>query len=173
MPIMSAIPTGSLAPDSPSRIVPVRPATSRSPSTENMTAGSVGAIAAPSRPADVHPKPSAQCAKTATPPAVANVPRTPSDAIGTSERRNRRQPIPRPPSKRITISATVATWTTVFVETSRLGKRSEAIAATTRHGAANGIEIRCTSFVVKRATATAPATSRIQPPKTVTSCTST
>jgi hypothetical protein len=45
IPIMSAIPTGSFAPDSPSRIVPLCPATSRLPSTENMTAGSVGASA--------------------------------------------------------------------------------------------------------------------------------
>ena len=39
---IKAIPTGSLAPDSPSRIVPLRPATSRLPSTEKTTAGSVG-----------------------------------------------------------------------------------------------------------------------------------
>ena len=45
---MSAIPTGSFAPDSPSRIVPVRPPTSLRPKTENITAGSVGASAAPS-----------------------------------------------------------------------------------------------------------------------------
>ena len=36
---ISAMPTGSLAPDSPSRMVPLRPATSRCPSTENTTAG--------------------------------------------------------------------------------------------------------------------------------------
>ena len=50
------MPTGSFAPDSASRIVPVRPDTSRRPSTENMTAGSVGAIAAPIRPDVVHEK---------------------------------------------------------------------------------------------------------------------
>ena len=59
MPSMSAIPAGSLTPASPSRIVPERPATSRRPSTENMTAGSVGAIAAPTIPARIHSKPSA------------------------------------------------------------------------------------------------------------------
>ena len=48
IPIISAIPTGSFAPDSPFRIVPVRPRISRPPSTENVTAGSVGASAAPS-----------------------------------------------------------------------------------------------------------------------------
>ncbi len=47
IPIMSAIPTGSFTPASPSRIVPVRPRISLSPRIENMTAGSVGASAAP------------------------------------------------------------------------------------------------------------------------------
>src|SRR6266540_3342122 len=47
IPIISAIPTGSFAPDSASRIVPVRPPISRLPSTENITAGSVGDDAAP------------------------------------------------------------------------------------------------------------------------------
>ena len=42
---ISAMPTGSFAPDSPSRMVPLRPAISRWPSTENTTAGSVGATA--------------------------------------------------------------------------------------------------------------------------------
>ena len=41
----------------PSRIVPERPPTSRLPSTENMTAGSVGASAAPMMPAIVQLKP--------------------------------------------------------------------------------------------------------------------
>jgi hypothetical protein len=36
-----------LTPDSPSRIVPLRPPISRFPRTENMTAGSVGESAAP------------------------------------------------------------------------------------------------------------------------------
>ena len=44
---ISAMPTGSLAPDSPSSRVPERPAISRRPRTENTTAGSVGASAAP------------------------------------------------------------------------------------------------------------------------------
>ena len=44
---MSAMPTGSLAPDSPCSSVPDRPDTSRRPSTENTTAGSVGASAVP------------------------------------------------------------------------------------------------------------------------------
>jgi hypothetical protein len=56
MPIIKAIPTGSLTPDSPSRIVPARPRISLCPSTENITAGSVGASAAPRMPAIVHEK---------------------------------------------------------------------------------------------------------------------
>ncbi len=55
---VSAIPTGSFAPDSPSRIVPVRPAISWRPITENMIAGSVGASAAPSTPDVDHWNPS-------------------------------------------------------------------------------------------------------------------
>ena len=53
---MSAMPTGSFAPDSPSRMVPLRPPTSRLPSTENITAGSVGARAAPRSQAVVQSK---------------------------------------------------------------------------------------------------------------------
>ncbi len=116
IPIISAMPTGSLAPDSPSRIVPVRPLISRSPSTENITAGSVGAIAAPRRPEVTQERPSAQCANAATRPAVAKVPSTPSEAIGIAAARKRRQPIDEPPSKRITISATVATFSTVEID---------------------------------------------------------
>ena len=67
----------------------------------------------------------------------------------------------------ITGSARAATCTTVFVETSSDGKRSDAIAAMTRIGAAVGTDSRCASFVVYSAAATAPATSRIQAPKTV------
>ena len=55
----------------------LRPPIARSPRTENITAGSVGAIAAPSRPHVIQPRPSAQCANSAISPAVANVPATP------------------------------------------------------------------------------------------------
>ena len=55
---MSAMPTGSFTPASPSRIVPDRPRISRFPKTENVTAGSVGAMAAPMRPASIQEKPS-------------------------------------------------------------------------------------------------------------------
>ena len=171
IPSISAIPTGSFAPDSPWRIVPVRPATSRSPSTENITAGSVGATAAPSTPAIVQPKPSAQCANSATAPAVANVPRTPSVATGTQAACRRRRPIAEPPSKRITISATVATRSTVRIETSSCEKRSEATAAASRKSAGAGTETRSLSFEVRSAADNAAATSRISAPNEATSCT--
>ncbi len=61
IPIMSAMPTGSFIPASPSRIVPARPRISREPKTENVTAGSVGAIAEPMRPARIQSNPS-RCA---------------------------------------------------------------------------------------------------------------
>ena len=95
IPIISAMPTGSFAPDSASRIVPVRPETSRRPSTENMTAGSVGAIAAPIRPDVIHEKSSSQCAARVTSPAVANVPRMPSESTGTARRAEPAQADPR------------------------------------------------------------------------------
>src|SRR5664279_5158892 len=62
---MRAMPTGSLAPDSPSRMSPLRPATSRRPSTENTTAGSVGETAVPSRAARYQSSPKAKWASTA------------------------------------------------------------------------------------------------------------
>ena len=120
----------------------MRPAISRSPKTENITAGSVGATAAPSRPEVSQPSPSAQWANAATSPAVANVPRTPSETIGTAATRKRRQPIDEPPSKRITISATVATRSTVATGTWSDENTSEATAAATRKNAAEGTEVR-------------------------------
>src|SRR5581483_3595550 len=170
IPSIRAIPTGSLAPDSPSRIVPVLPATSRSPSTENITAGSVGATAAPTRPLAIQPRPSAQWATSVAPPAVANVPTTPSATIEPPALRKRRQPIESPPSKRITISATDATRSTVRIEIASDGKRSEATAAATRNGAAAGTRRRSLSFVVRSAAASAPETTRIARPNAVSSC---
>ena len=67
-------------------------------------------------------RPNAQCANTVTSPAVANVPKTPREAIGRADARKRRQPIDEPPSKRITISATVATFSTVEIERTSEGK---------------------------------------------------
>ena len=108
-PSMSAMPTGSFAPDSPSRIVPVRPRISRSPSTENITAGSVGAIAAPRRPEVIQAEAERPVREHGDEAGGGERPEDASDAIGRAAARKRRQPIDEPPSKRITISATVAT----------------------------------------------------------------
>jgi len=109
-----AIPTGSLAPDSPSRMVPLRPATSRRPSTENITAGSVGASAVPSSNADHQSRSNRAWASTAKAAAVTNVPATPTQTTGRAALRKRRQPMCIPPSNKMTISATDTTrWTVV------------------------------------------------------------
>ena len=109
---IKAMPTGSFAPDSPSRMSPLRPATSRRPSTENTTAGSVGDTAVPSRAARYQSSPNAQCASTAAAAAVRNVPATPITAIGAADRRNRDQPRCMPPSNRMHSNATVTTRST-------------------------------------------------------------
>src|SRR5664279_5686297 len=128
-----AMPTGSFAPDSPSRMSPLRPATSRRPSTENTTAGSVGEIAAPSRAARYQSSPNAQCASTAAAAAVRNVPATPITAIGAADRRNRDQPRCMPPSNRMHSNATVTTRSTSCSGGDcRSGTSLVAAAATTR-----------------------------------------
>lgn len=162
MPIISAIPTGSLAPDSPSRIVPVRPPTSRLPSTENMTAGSVGASAAPRMPANVHEKPKNKCAASAISPAVANVPSTPREAISTAEARKRRQPTCIPPSKRMAIRATTpirSTWR-IEVWSASAGKRSDASAAARRKIAGPGSGKRSVNLLEASASEKPAATRR-------------
>ena len=133
--------------------MPERPPTCRLPSTENITAGSVGAIAAPIRPAVVHEKPSAQCPNSAMSPAVANVPSTPSEAIGPIEPRSRRQPTCIPPSKRITISATTPSRSTVRIGSAvrRRGNSSEAIAAPSRKSAGPGIGKRSVALLASSA----------------------
>ena len=70
------MPTGSLAPDSPSSRVPDRPPISRRPSTENTTAGSVGARATPRSRAGRQSKPKTRCASRVTPTVVTSVPTT-------------------------------------------------------------------------------------------------
>ncbi|HWG12229.1 MAG TPA: hypothetical protein VG268_03045, partial [Streptosporangiaceae bacterium] len=83
MAVSSAMPTGSLAPDSPSIRTPLRPETCRWPSTENTTAGSVGASAVPSRKAARQPNENRKCAASPAAAAVTNVParrRNPSGA---------------------------------------------------------------------------------------------
>ena len=117
------------------------------------------------------PSPRAQWPKSATSPAVANVPSTPSDAIGIAATRNRRRPIEEPPWKRITISARVAIRSTVWMRSTSDGKTSDATAAATRKKAAEGTEIFALSFAVRSAAERAPATSTTSRPKWVTSCT--
>ena len=167
MPTISAIPTGSFAPDSPSRIVPERPPTSRRPSTENITAGSVGAIAAPRIHAIVQPKPNSECAASATSPAVRNVPTTPSTEIGTAERRKRRQPTFIPPSNRITISATTPTRSTVRIESRSpsAGKTSAATAAAIRKSAGAGTGKRSERRLASSASEKPTETTRTMVPK--------
>ena len=62
--------------------------------------------------------------------------------------RKRRRPIDEPPSKRITINATVARRSTVSTGTRSAENASEATAAATRKNAAEGTEIRALSFAV-------------------------
>lgn len=79
-PAISAIPTGSFAPDSRSSRVPLGPAISRCPSTENTTAGSVGATAVAASRAGYQSRPTTTCRNSAAPAAVRNVPTTPTTA---------------------------------------------------------------------------------------------
>jgi hypothetical protein len=81
---------------------------------------------------------------------------------------NRRQPILRPPSKRITISAGIATLTTVSFPTASDGKASDTKAAATS-GAATRIENRPLSFVISSARARPAETKRTSAPKEETS----
>ncbi len=167
IPIISAIPTGSFAPDSPFRIVPVRPRISRPPSTEKVTAGSVGASAAPSIPLVIQERSKSTCAAAAINAAEANVPRTPSERIGTAELRKRPQPMSSPPSKRITIRATTPIRSTVTKEISSWirGTRSEITAAATRKSAALGIASRSVIARPYSARETPPATTSTIRPK--------
>src|SRR6476469_4718255 len=172
IPIISAIPTGSFAPDSPSRIVPVRPPISRRPSTENITAGSVGASAAPRIPAVIQPKPKSQCAASAIRPAVAKVPSSPSAVIGRAAARKRCHPTSMPPSKRIAMSATAAIRSTSTVERrSRPGQISEVTAAMTRKSAGAGIGKRSVTLYAPIASENVPATRRTIRPNSVSSVT--
>ncbi len=106
------MPTGSLAPDSPSSSVPLRPSTSRSPRTEKTTAGSVGATAVATRQATYQSRPTAKCASSATPSTVRKVPTTPTRAMGRTAVRKVGQPMLMPPSNRISISAMLTTSST-------------------------------------------------------------
>lgn len=94
---MGAIPTGSLAPDSPSSNVPVRPDISRPPSTENTTAESVGDNAAPISNAVRQSKPNSACEIRASATAVTTALATPIHTMAPAAERNRRKPMYMPP----------------------------------------------------------------------------
>ena len=171
---MSAIPTGSFAPDSPSRMVPERPRISRLPKTENVTAGSVGASAAPIRPASVQPRPSSQWPTAASIAAVANVPTMPSPRIGPADCRKRRRPMWRPPSKRMMIRATVVIRSTSTIESAFPSESdtSAAIGGRTRKSAAAGSAKRDVSERSEIATKSATATTSTMTAKSKVSVTS-
>jgi hypothetical protein len=138
-----AMPTGSLAPDSPSRMVPLRPGTSRRPSTENTTAGSVGASAVPTSSAARQSRLNRAWASTARAAAVTKVPATPTQTTAPAALRNRRQPMCIPPSNKMTTKATDTTrWTVVTDSWPKDGTRSEATAAARRKIAGAGIRVR-------------------------------
>ena len=139
---ISAIPTGSFAPDSPSSIVPVRPAISRLPRTEKTTAGSVGDSAVPTSNDACHEKPKKKCAASAIPVAVSAVPMMPTTVMVPAEARNRRQPMCIPPSKRTKTSATVTIRSlTTFETVPRTGKSVDAADAASRNSAGAGTRI--------------------------------
>ena len=158
------MPTGSLAPDSPSMITPARPRTSRLPSTENTTAGSVGASAVPSSSASGHATPNRTWASTATAAAVRRVPTTPRSRIGESADRSLRTPMPVPPSNRMRISATVTICSTASSgNPDNGGYRSEAAAAPIRKMAGAGIRSRWLIWLDSSASdTTAATTSRVR-----------
>ncbi len=161
----SAIPTGSFAPDSPSSSTPLRPAISRRPSTENITAGSVGASAVPSSSAVLQSKPNNQCAAAASASAVTSVPATPSQTMAPACRREPTPPMCIPPSKRITSSATVTTRCTMVIDSPlRDGIRSEATAAPTRKNAGAGTWSRSLARLDRIAILSNRASERLQVP---------
>ena len=170
-PIISAMPAGSLTPASPSSVVPERPPISRPPNTENTTAGSVGASAAPTTPASFQSMPSSQCAAPVSTAAVMNVPAIPSAMIGPAAARKRRQPVSMPPLSNTTMSAMTATRSTVRTETSSrsTGHTSDATAAATRKTAGAGTGKWLPSCVARIESENAPATTRTMMAKSVSS----
>ena len=159
-PITSAIPTGSFTPDSPLRMSSLRPLTSLPPSTENTTAGSVGASAAPIRSDVVQLGPNSAWTSTASRPATRNVPTTPRLTIGHSDSRNRATPMSMPPSNRITISATRQIRSTSWIVSSgaRFGIRSDDTVAAARNSAGAGTRSRPLMRLDRMATAKPTAT---------------
>ena len=148
------MPTGSLAPDSPSSSGALRPDRSRRPSTLNTTAGSVGDSAVPSSSAARQSRAKSRWASAATAAAVTNVPATPSQAIGTAARRKLASPMPMPPSNRTSTRQTVTTRCTCSIGIRpSAGNRSEATAAPTRNSAGAGSRSRSLSRLDRMASA--------------------
>ncbi len=155
---IKAMPTGSLAPDSPSRMVPLRPDTSRWPRTEKTTAGSVGATAVATRTEAYQSRPTTRCRKRAAPTVVRKVPAMPTRAMGRAASRNRGQPIPMPPSKRMNTSATVTRRSTVSAGgVCRPGKIQSASAAAASISAGAGIRSHWVSRLESTAATTTAA----------------
>ena len=160
---ISAIPTGSFAPDSPSRMMPLRPEISRRPRTENTTAGSVGATAVATSTETYQARPNAMWASRAPAATVRNVPSTPTTAIGAAAERNRDQPMCMPPSNKMQTRATVTTSSTAWRGGAcRAGMTLTATAAPTRTSAGEGIRSHSVRRFDSTATSpTAPASSTI------------
>src|SRR5918999_2806393 len=104
-PSTSTIATGSLRPDSPSRMRASRRTRLEPRSTEKIAAPSVASTIDPSsRPSSVS-RPSSQVAASPTTAAVISVPNVASEMLGQSTGRISPQPAARPPSNRIRTSA--------------------------------------------------------------------
>src|SRR6478735_2103740 len=166
--IINAMPTGSLAPDSPSRMVPDRPTTSRRPSTENTTAGSVGDNAVPINNAAGQSNPNSRCAATANAPAVTTVPATPSHTTATAADRNRRHPMCMPPSNRMKTKATVTICSSTSMGTDRNpGNTAPHTAAAIRNTAGAGTRSRVLTRCENTASSTAADTTATTAPNPV------
>ena len=171
MATIRAIPTGSLAPASPSSRVPVVPVTSRRPSTEKTVAGSVGARAVPSRRLALHPNPKRTCAPTASPRPVTSVPATPSHNTRPATGRKRDSPMCIPPSNRSTTRATVTIrWSTLMLRDPRSGNRSADTEAASRNSAGLGICVRAVILLEPTASSSATAATTTTSANEVTSC---
>src|SRR4051812_21572671 len=157
---ISAIPTGSFAPDSPSRIVPLRPDTSRCPRTEKTTAGSVGETAVARSTAGYHAMPNVRWTKTATAPTVRKVPATPRTVIGAAAALNLDHPMCWPPSNRIQMSARVTSSSTRRSDGAcSPGKTWTASAAAARTRSGAGTLMRSVNLVDSTASRPTTATS--------------
>src|SRR5262245_38773035 len=134
-----------------------------------MTAGSVGASAAPTIQAAVQPKSKNVYAARAITAAVPNVPSTPRSEIGTIAPRKRRQPTCIPPSNRITISATTPIRSTSRIESacSSRGKKSDPIVEASRNSAGAGTGNHSVSLLRPIAARKAAETTRTIRPKLV------